>query len=82
MTISRRSGDPLSYQGYEILPLPGMERNGRWSVAVRISRSTSEGVKTDNFIARDGISYILEEEAEKECINLAKNLIMTNQAGF
>ncbi|MDC7235742.1 MAG: hypothetical protein PQJ58_21140 [Spirochaetales bacterium] len=66
------------YREYTLTACPRKTRQGRWSVAVEIRR-TGENTKPSTFFAEDGISYILEEEAAKECLNLGRNLINRNQ---
>ena len=71
-----------SYFGYTLSSLTRRTRNGRYSVAVKISREGTEEKQERTFYADDGIWYMLEVEAAKECINLGKNLINKSLVGF
>ncbi len=70
------------YKGYRIIAVPVKTPAGRWSVAVAIKSGTAADAVEKKYIAEDGISYILKEEAAKECLNLGRNLIRTGHAGF
>ena len=70
------------YVDYELIPKAVPLRNGRFAVGVEVARRTAEGERREVFYAEDGISYILEIEAQKEGLNLAKNLIDRNIVGF
>ncbi len=61
------------FRGYILKACPGQTRSGRWSAAVQIT--SLQGQFSDFFYSDDGISYILEEEAAKESLNLGKNLV-------
>jgi len=60
-----------TYGNVILTALPRKTEQGRWSVAVRIKSGPSESV----YYADDNISYILREEAAKECLNLGRNLV-------
>ena len=63
------------YRGYTIESLPVRKPGNRWAVSVEI-HGTEDGRTTNRiFHADDGIEYLLEVEAAKEGINLARNLI-------
>ena len=62
------------YRQFRLTAKPRATRQGRWSVAVEIQK-IGETKEPSTFFADDGISYILEEEAAKECLNLGRNLI-------
>ena len=70
------------YMGYRIKAAPVKTPDGRWTVSVVIEKQLEDRVKSRSFFADDNIRYILEIEAEKECINLGKNLIKSNLTGF
>ncbi len=70
------------YLGYSLVALPQETSNGRWSVAVSIKKQIGNIKKEQIFFADDGISYILKVEAEKECINLGRNLIKNKVVYF
>ncbi len=65
------------YKQHRLTACPRKTRQGRWSVAVEICNLPALD-KSRTFYADDGISYILEEEAAKECLNLGRNLIDKN----
>lgn len=67
--MTERFGD------YDITALPARSRNGRYSVNVRISKREEGRIRSAEYSARDGIFYILEQEAAKEAIILGRNLI-------
>jgi len=70
------------FQGYELTAVPRKTAVGKWSVAVRIS-GPENGTRVERtFAADEGIAYILEIEAERECLNLGRNLIRNNRIGF
>ena len=60
-----------TYRNAILTARPQRTDKGRWSVAVRIQTGHSEEI----YYADDNISYILREEAAKECLNLGRNLI-------
>jgi len=60
-----------TYKGRVLTALPRKTERGRWAVAVRIASGQISNV----YFADDEISYILREEAEKECLNLGRNLV-------
>jgi hypothetical protein len=64
-----------NYMGYSLLAMPQATSNGRWSVAVSIKQWIGDSLKEQVFFDDARLSYILKFEAEKECINLGKNLI-------
>ena len=72
----------MTYRAYVIVPEPSQQPDGRWAVAADIRRGTGEQLRQERFIAEDGISYLLEIEAVKESVNLAKNLIDRGLVGF
>lgn len=63
---------------FKLTAKPRKTRQGRWTVAVEIQKMGMNN-ESSIFFADDGISYILEEEAAKECLNLGRNLINRNQ---
>jgi hypothetical protein len=70
------------YSGYLLTASPVKKRSGRWAVSVTILKKRNDEFQELIFFADDGISYILKEEAEKESINLGKNLIKRNMVRF
>ncbi len=70
------------FSTYKIISKPVLQSDGKWSVSAEIIKETDGLYQTRLFQARDRIHYILEEEAAKEGINLGKNLIKRNLAGF
>ena len=70
------------YLDYQMIPKALPLPNGRFAVGVEVTRQTSQGNLREMFYAQDGISYILEIEAQKEGLNLARNLIDRNMVGF
>ena len=77
MTVMQKS-----YGDYRLTACPVLLNSGRWAVGVTIGRYTGGILRSESFYASDGISYILEVEAEKEGINLGKNLINSGRVGF
>jgi hypothetical protein len=71
-----------TFESYEIKAAPILTVRKKWLVSVTIQKNTTEGLKEERFTAHDGIEYILEIEAAKESLNLAKNLIRLNRVGF
>jgi len=70
------------YGEYTLEALPRKVRSGRFSVNVRVSRIIEGKRKSVSFSADDGIHYILEIEAVKECFNLGRNLVDRGLTGF
>ncbi len=71
-----------NFRGYTIKASPLRTGNGRWSVCTLIRR-VQDIPGTEHRFHDDGkLSYLLEIEAAKECINLGKNLIRRNLVGF
>ena len=66
------------YRQFKLTAKPRATRQERWSVAVEIQK-IGEAKEPSTFFADDGISYILEEEAAKESLNLGRNLINRGQ---
>ncbi|MDA3957799.1 hypothetical protein [Oceanispirochaeta sp.] len=62
------------YKQHRLTARPRLTRQSRWTVAVEII-SLPDLKSPQVFYAEDGISYILEEEAAKECLNLGRNLV-------
>ncbi len=71
-----------SYSGYKIESLAKKTKDNRWSVVVRISRERHGIHESETYYAEDKISYVLKVEADKESINLGKNIINRNLTGF
>ncbi len=63
----------VEYKGFYIEPFPMITNGNRYSVAVRITNRNM--INSQMFYDNEKNGFILEIEAEKECINLAKNLI-------
>ena len=63
-----------TYKDCLLEALPRSTEDGRFSVAVRITRGSGPEKRSEVFVARDGISYALQIEAEKECLNLGRRL--------
>lgn len=72
----------MTYSAYAIVPGPSQQPDGRWAVAVEIRRGTGDELRRKRFSAEDGITYLLEIEASKESVNLARNLIDRGLVGF
>jgi hypothetical protein len=70
------------FRDYTLTPKPARTSDGRFAVTVQVERKTPKGFHRATFHADDGITYILCVEAEKEAINLGKNLIKRNLIGF
>ena len=70
------------FKDYTLTPKPGRTSHDRFAVTVQVERKTPTGLHRETFYAKDGITYILRVEAEKEAINLGKNLIKRNMIGF
>jgi len=70
------------FEGYLLEAVPQKTPNGRWSAAVQIQKKNDPAGKEKTYFADDKIWYILEIEAAKESINLGKQLIQKNLAGF
>ncbi|MCP4163735.1 MAG: hypothetical protein GY760_27055 [Deltaproteobacteria bacterium] len=70
------------YNNYLLEAVPRLTHNGRYSVAVVISKCVNNVSQKKIFVADDKIWYILEIEAVKESINFGKNLILRNMVGF
>jgi len=70
------------YGDYLLTACPVRRNSGRWSPGVTIERKTGNLHRKESFYSDDGISYILEVEAEKEGINLGKNLIVSGRVSF
>ncbi len=63
------------FQGFILTSCPRKTSGDRWSAAVKVTQSP-EGSRSGRFYyADDGTSYILEEEAAEESLNLGRNLI-------
>jgi hypothetical protein len=71
-----------SYRGYTILPRPVRKCDNRWAVGVEIGHALADRTVRNIFRAEDGVEYLLEVEAAKEGINLARNLIDRDLVGF
>ncbi len=69
------------FSGYEIVTNCQKRGDGRYSVSVVIERII-EGTNRKALFTDTGISLFLEVEAEKESINLGKNIIRGGRAGF
>ncbi len=70
------------YNNYLLEAVPRLTHNGRYSVAIAISKCEKNTTQNKVFVADDKIWYILEIEAAKESINFGKNLIFRNMVGF
>ncbi len=70
----------IEYRNYYIEPFPVITKNNRFSISVRIINH--EMTNSQIFHDKESSSYILEIEAEKACINLAKNIINNGIIGF
>jgi hypothetical protein len=71
-----------AFQGYLIEASPIRNSKKRWGIAAIIKKTGQNNIKENKFYADDGITYILEIEAAKECINFSKNLIKKGLVGF
>ncbi len=63
----------IEYKGFYIEPFPTITNGNRYSIAVRITDNNMTNSRMFYDYEKNG--FILEIEAEKESINLAKNLI-------
>jgi hypothetical protein len=71
-----------TYQKYALIPKTSKTHDGRWAVGVEIGGTVDGKAVKRLFRAEDGISYLLEIEAEKEGINLGRNLVNRGLVGF
>jgi hypothetical protein len=70
-----------TFEGYELRASTRKTRDGRWSVAVTVSRNIEGMLRSERFVDTK-ISLILKIEAEKESINFGRNLIRNRLVGF
>lgn len=68
-----------NYRNYQLTAMPQKTAKGKWSVAVLIKKSHIQSRVSETFYADDGIEYILEVEAAKECLNLGRRMIDLGQ---
>jgi len=71
----------LYFNGYCLDTSCKKRIDGRFSVELSISKELDGKLYKNSFLDNK-ISLILREEAEKEAINLGKNLIQRNLVGF
>ena len=71
-----------TFRNYSLKAAPVKTQRGKWSVCVTICRENDGKTESERFYADDGIEYILEVEAEKESINLGRNLIKNGRVRF
>ncbi len=70
------------FENYLATSHPVRMSSEKWAVSVTIQKGINGDFRSETFFANDKIHYILEVEAAKEGINLARNLIKTRQVGF
>ena len=70
------------FEGYLLEAVPQKTPNGKWAAAVKIREKEGPEGKKNTYFADDNILYILEIEAANESINLGKQIIRKNLAGF
>ena len=70
------------YEGYTIHAAPVGKGPEKWAVSVIISKKLDGITRSRKYTADDGICYILEIEAAKECLNLGRNLIKSGRLDF
>ena len=63
------------YKHCIIEALPKLTDGKRFTVAVKIAQQCDESRKFQVYEANDCLSYTLQIEAEKECINFGRHLI-------
>jgi hypothetical protein len=71
-----------TYKHFAIEALPKLTDRNRFAVAVKIARQGDESGKFQVYEANDHLSYTLQIEAEKECINFGKHLIDMKMLGW